>query len=128
MEPTCCSEHLSIGTETAVEDSSLMRRDLNVANQSWVTPNAQRIVGETTGTDDLAVMRAPSKASNLGAGVNTVDSSTSCGIPEVDVTVVGSSTSSEDVWLPWAPAEGLHGGLVVSLCELRNSQGASIPD
>ena len=106
----------------------LMCWNLDVAHQGWIAPDAERVVREATGADDLLVVRAPSKASNLRTGVNAVDSSTSCSIPEVNMTVVRSSTSSENIWLPWAPAESLDGGLVVGLCELGDSQGASIPD
>jgi hypothetical protein len=128
IKPTCCGEHLSIWTEAAVKYSGLMCWYLDVAHQGWIAPDAERVVREATCADDLLVVRAPSKASNLRASVNAVDSSASCSVPEVNVTVVRSSTSSENIWLPWAPAESLDGGLVVGLCELGDSQGASIPD
>jgi hypothetical protein len=46
----------------------------------------------------------------------------------MDMTIVRSSSGSQKVWLPRAPAEGLHGGLVVSLAEFGYGKGAGIPD
>lgn len=128
VRPTGSSEHLSIWTETAVKDSGLMCWNLNVAHQSRVAPDAEGVIGEAAGADDLTVVRAPSQAGNLRAGIDAVHSSTSCGIPEVNVTVIGSSTSSENVWLPWTPAESLDGGFMIGLRELGDSQRASIPN
>jgi hypothetical protein len=44
---TRCCEHLSIWAETTVENSGLMCWNLNVAHESRVAPNAERIVRET---------------------------------------------------------------------------------
>ena len=87
-EPTSCSQHLSIRAETAVENTGLMRWDLNIAYQCWVAPDAKRIVWEAAGGDDLTVVGAPSQAGDLRAGVNAVYTSTGGGVPEMDVTVV----------------------------------------
>ncbi|KFX95175.1 hypothetical protein O988_05932, partial [Pseudogymnoascus sp. VKM F-3808] len=121
-------EHLSVRAEAAVENTGLVGWDLDVADESWVAPDAERVVGEATGADDLAVVRAPAKRGDLGAGVNAVDAGTGGGVPEVNVTVVGSAAGGEKVGLPWAPADGLDGSLVVGLGELGNREGASIPD
>jgi hypothetical protein len=125
---TCSSEHLSIWAETAVKDSCLVGWDLNIANQCWVAPDADGVVWETAGADDLTVVRAPSKAGDLRASINAVDTSAGSRVPEVDVTIIRSTTGSKKVWLPWAPAESLDRSLVVGLGELWDSQGASIPD
>jgi hypothetical protein len=102
--------------------------DLNVADQSWVAPDAERVVGKAAGADDLTVVRTPSEAGDLGSSVDAVDTSTSGGVPEVDVTIIWSTSSSKNVWLPRAPTKCLHCSLVVGLGELGDSQGASIPD
>ena len=88
VELTCGSEHLSIWAEAAVKHSGLVCRDFNIAYQGWIAPDAERIVGEATSADDLLVVWAPSKAGNLGTGVDTVNSSASRSVPEVNVTVV----------------------------------------
>jgi hypothetical protein len=71
-----------------VKNSGFMCGNLDVAHQGWVAPDAERVVREAAGADDLLVMRAPPKAGNLGPSVDTVDSSTSCSVPEVNVTIV----------------------------------------
>jgi hypothetical protein len=62
--------------------------DLNVADQGRVAPDAKRVVGEAAGADNLTVVRAPSKAGDLGSSVDAIDASTSGGVPEMDVTIV----------------------------------------
>lgn len=121
-------EHLSVRAEAAVEDAGLVGGDLDVADQSWVAPDAERVVGEAAGADDLAVVRAPAQGGHLGAGVNAVDAGTGGGVPEVDVAIVGSAAGGEEVGLPWAPADGLDGSLVVGLGELGDGEGAGVPD
>lgn len=111
-----------------MENAGLVRWDFNVADQGWIAPDAKRVVWEAAGADDLAVVGAPAEGGDLGAGVNAVDASTGGGVPEVDVTVVGSATSGEQVGLPWAPADGLDGSLVVGLGELGDGERAGIPD
>ena len=71
-----------------MKDSGLMRGNLNIANQGWVTPDAERIVGESTGADNLTVMRAPAKTGDLRTGIDAVDTCASSCIPEVDMTVL----------------------------------------
>ena len=71
-----------------MEDSGLVGWDLDIANQSRVAPNADGVVWESTGADNLAVMRAPSETGNLGASVDAVNTCTGGGVPEVDVTIV----------------------------------------
>ena len=111
-----------------MEDAGLVGGDLDVADQSWVAPDAEGVVWEAAGADDLAVVGAPAQGGDLGAGVDAVDASTGGGVPEVDVTVVGSAAGGEQVGLPWAPADGLDSSLVVGLGELGDREGAGVPD
>jgi len=111
-----------------VENSALVGRDLNVLNKGWVAPKADGVVGEATGAGNLLVLAAPSEGGNLRTSVDAVDTSTSSGVPEVDVPVVRSTTSGEEVWLPWAPAKSLDSGAVVGLRELRSIERAGIPN
>lgn len=71
-----------------MEDSGLVGWDLNVAHQGGVAPDAEGVVGEAAGADDLLVVGAPSKAGNLGSSVDAVHSCTGSCVPEVDVAVV----------------------------------------
>lgn len=111
-----------------MENTGLVSWDLDVADQGRVAPDAEGVVGEAGRGDDLLVVRRPAERSDLGSGVDAVDTSTRGSVPEVDVTVVGSSSSSKEVGLPRAPGQRLDGSLVVGLAELRNSQGSRIPD
>ena len=79
---------MSVRAQTAVKNSSFMSRDLNIADQGWVAPDADRVVGESAGADDLTVVRAPSEGCDLRTGVDAVDTRTGGCVPEVDVTVV----------------------------------------
>src|ERR1700712_2964944 len=117
---TSCSEHLPIWAEAAVKNSRLMGWNLNVPDKCWVTPNAEGVVREAAGTDDLAIVWAPSKAGDLRTSIDTVDSSSGGRVPEVNMTIVRSTASCKEVWLPWAPAEGLDSSLVIGLAELGN--------
>lgn len=96
-------EHLTIGAEAAVENARLVSRDLHVLNTGGVAPDAQAVVGEATSADNLLVVGAPAKAGDLRVGGNVVDAGTSGGVPEVDLTVVGTTTGGKQVGLPWAP-------------------------
>lgn len=98
-----------------------MSRDLDITDESWVAPNAEGVVRETAGADDLAVVVAPSQTGDLGACVDAVGAGTGCGVPEVDVTVVRTTTGGEEVELPGAPTESLDSGAVVGLGELRGA-------
>lgn len=85
---TSSSQHLSIWAETAVKDTGLVSWDLNIANQGWVAPDADGVVWEAAGADNLAIVRAPSETGDLRSGINAVDTSTGGGVPEVNVTIV----------------------------------------
>ena len=80
-----------------------MGRDLSVLDTGGVAPDTQAVVGEATGADNLLVVGAPAQAGDLGVGRNVVDASTSSGVPEVDLTVIGTTAGSKQVGLPWAP-------------------------
>lgn len=45
---TSCCEHLSVWTETTVENSGLVCWNLDIAHKSGVTPNAERVVRKST--------------------------------------------------------------------------------
>ena len=122
------SEHLAIGAEAAVQNARLVRRDLHVLDTGRVAPDAQAVVRETTSADDLLVVGAPSEAGDLRVSGDVVDASTSGGVPEVDLTIVGSTTSGEEVGLPRAPGDSLDGSAVVGLGELGSGERTSIPD
>lgn len=81
-------QHLSIWAETAVKNTGLVGGNLNVADKSWVAPDADGVVWETAGADNLAVVWAPSETGDLGTSVDAVDTGTSGGVPEVNVTIV----------------------------------------
>lgn len=90
-------QHLTVRADSAVEYTSLVSGDLNIANQSRIAPDAERVVGEATGADDLAVVVAPAQGRDLGASVDAVGTSTSGGVPEVNVTIVRTTASGEKV-------------------------------
>jgi hypothetical protein len=121
-------EHLAIGAEAAVEDTRLVGRNLHVLDTSGVAPDAQAVVREAAGADNLLVVGAPAKAGHLGVGSDVVDTGSSGGVPEVDLTIVGTTASGEKVRLPWAPGDSLDSSAVVGLGELWGSKCASIPD
>jgi hypothetical protein len=122
------SEHLTIGAEAAVQDARLVGRNLHVLDARRVAPDAEAVVGEATAADNLLVVSTPAEASHLRVGWDVVDASTSGGVPEVDLTVIGTTTGSEEVGLPRAPGESLDGSAVVGLGELGGGKGARIPD
>ena len=101
---TCRGEHLTVRAEAAVENSRLVRRDLDIAYQGWVAPDAQRVIWEAAGADNLFVVVAPAEACHLGPSVDAVSASSGGGVPEMDVSIVGPSACGQQVWLPRAPA------------------------
>jgi hypothetical protein len=71
---------------------------------------------------------APSQAGDLAASIDGVDASSGGGVPEMDVTIVATTSSCQEVVLPWAPSKSLDGCIVVGLLELRSLQAAGIPN
>lgn len=111
-----------------MEDSALVGGNLNVAYQGGVAPDAERVIRKPARADNFPVVGAPAEAGDLGAGVDAIDTGTRGGVPEVDVAIVRTTTSGEKVHIPGAPSEGLDRSLVVGLGELRDREGAGIPD
>lgn len=74
-----------------------MGRDLDVLDKSRVAPDAQAVVGEAGGRDDLLVAGAPAKRSDLATGVDAVYASARGGVPEVDHAVVAAAAGGEQV-------------------------------
>lgn len=111
-----------------MKDAALVSRNLNVTDQSRVAPDAERVVREATGADNLAVVGAPAERCHLRTSINAVDSSTRGRVPEMDVTIVGAATGGQQVHVPRAPGESLDGSLVVGLGKLGNGQRTGIPD
>lgn len=74
-----------------------MGRNLDVLDKSRVAPDAQAVVGEARGGDDLLVAGAPAERGNLATSVDAVDASARSGVPEVDHAVVAAAASSEQV-------------------------------
>ena len=105
-----------------MQDSALVRGDLHVADEGWVAPDGQRVVWEAAGADDLPVVGAPAQTGDLGPGVDAVDPSARRGVPEVDVTIVGATTSGEEVVLPRGPGQRLDGCVMVGLLELGSGE------
>lgn len=81
-------QELTIRTQAAVQNTGLVCRDLNVADQSGVTPDAQRVIGESTGANNLPVVVAPPQAGDLRAGIDAVGTGTRRGVPEVNMAIV----------------------------------------
>lgn len=71
-----------------MKNPSLVGWDLDVANQSGIAPDAERVIGEPARADDLAVVFAPFKACHLRPSVDAVRPGSSSGVPEVDVPIV----------------------------------------
>lgn len=111
-----------------MQNPALVGGDLDVADESRVAPDAERVVGEAARADDLTVARAPPQAGDLRASVDAVHAGTRGGVPEVDVTVVRTTARGEQVHVPRAPGKGLDCRLVVRLGELGHGQRARVPD
>ncbi len=92
---TCGGEHLTVGTEAAVENPRFVRRDLDIAYQGWVAPDAQGVIWEAAGADNLLVVVAPAEACHLRAGVDAVSASSGGGVPEMDVSIIRSAPSGQ---------------------------------
>jgi len=71
-----------------VENSGLVCGNLDVADESWVAPDTDGVIRESTSADDLTVVRAPSEAGDLRSSVDAVNSCTSGCVPEMNVTIV----------------------------------------
>jgi len=90
-------EHLTVWAQAAVQHSALVSRDLDVLDKSRVAPDAQAVVGEARRRDNLLVRGGPLQAGDLRASIDAVDASARGGIPEVDHTVVATTTGGEEV-------------------------------
>lgn len=128
MKLTCGCKSLSVRAEAAVKYSALVGRDVDISHEGRVTPNAQGVVREAARADNLAVVRAPAQAGDLGPRIYAVYTSSRGRVPEVNVTVVRSTSGGEQVCVPGAPRKSLDSSLVVGLGEFGHGQGTSIPD
>lgn len=117
MRLTCGRERLSIRAKAAVQHPALVSGDVDVSHKGRVAPDSQGVVGETARADNLAVVRAPAQAGDLGARIDAVDASSRGGVPEVDVAVIRATSSGKQVGVPGAPGKSLDSSLVVGLGE-----------
>ena len=111
-----------------MENTSFVGRDLYIADQGRIAPNAERIVREAAGAYELTIVITELEAGHLRTSVDAVDSGTSGGIPEMDVPVVRTTTGREEVELPRAPAESFDSRTMVGLREFGSVEGPCIPD
>src|SRR5271163_3566977 len=111
-----------------MQDSSLMSRDLDVPYKCRIAPDAKRVIGKATRADQFTIVVAELQTRNLRPSVNAVDSSASSGIPEVDVSVVGSTSSRQQIKLPWTPAKSLHCCTMILLAKLWSAKRSRVPD
>lgn len=125
---TCCSEHLSVGTQAAVQYSCLVSGNLDISDQRWVAPDADRVVREPTGAHDLSVVVTELETRDLGAGVDAVDPGAGGAVPEVNVSVVRATARGQKVELPRAPAKSFDSRRVVLFGELGRAEGPGVPD
>jgi len=102
--------------------------DLNVLDQSGVAPDGELVIRGPVARDNLAVVGGPLKRCDLGSGVDRVHTGASGSVPEVNLTIEGTSSGSEKIVLPRAPSESLDGCLVVGLAELGSGHLARIPN
>ena len=97
-----------------------------------VLPQAQLVLAEPVGAQDLLLVLAPLEGTHLGLGVDAVHTGTGVGVPELDAPVRGTAASGEQVALEGAPRKGLHGGLVLVQAVKRSRRGGrrrgSVPD
>ena len=56
-----------------MQHTRFVGRNLDVLDESWVAPDAQAVVGEAGGGDDLLVAGAPAERCHLAAGIDAVD-------------------------------------------------------
>ena len=75
-----------------MQDSGLMRWNLHILDKGWVGPDGDAVIREARSRSNLLVVVAPAKTGHLAARIDGVDASTSGGVPEVDVAIVGAST------------------------------------
>jgi hypothetical protein len=67
----------------------------------------ERIGRVPMGAKDLAAVRCPEERSNLGGGLEGVETRTSGAIPYIDGSVIRAPTTGEEGGLPRAPGDGL---------------------
>ena len=111
-----------------MKNTSLVCVNFNVANQRRIAPNAKRVVRESAGADEFAIVVAELEAGHLRTSIDAVDSGTGRGIPEMNVSIVGSAASGQKVELPGTPTQSLDGRTMIGLLELRRTERSCIPD
>jgi len=111
-----------------MQDTAFVRGNLDVLDKSRVRPDGDAVVREARRARNLLMVRAPPKAGDLAAGVDRVDASARGGVPEVNVAIVATPSSGEQVVRPRAPRERLDGSSVIGLLELGGIEAARVPD
>lgn len=111
-------DSLAVGAEAHVQDTSLVTHHLTDLDQAGVLPNAELILSKSVTGDELFVLSGPLDGAHLTLGVNLVHANTSLCVPEANGAITSTTAGGQQVRLPRAPRQGLHGGAVFSESEL----------
>ena len=95
-----------------------MENPLSVSHQlgsplhGGIFPDDDLVVDVAMAGDQLLVLPGPDQTAHLGLGVGAVHHLPVAGVPDLDGSVRCAATTGQDVGLPGAPSQGLHGSLV----------------
>lgn len=92
--------------------------ELRHPRQRGILPHRQLVLREAVAGDQLLVMWRPDNSTDLGLGIDRVDTRAARSVPEAQVSIGGTATSGQQIGLPRAPGESLDGGSVVVEGEL----------
>lgn len=104
-----------------------MSSQFSSLGEGRVLPDAQLVLSVSVRRDQFLASGGPDDGRYLRESINRVEASTSVGVPETDVSVSRSSSSSEEILLPWAPSESLDSSSVIGERELGRGL-VDVPD
>jgi len=90
-----------------VQHASLVAGELGDLGHGRVLPDADLILAEAVGRDQLFPVVGPLERANLRFRINGIQQGTGRGVPKLDGTIGRSSSGCEKILLPRAPCEGL---------------------
>jgi hypothetical protein len=93
----------------------------------WVFPEAQLVLAEAVGTEDLTLIFVPDKRADLAVCVDCVDELACLNVPEAHGLVRSSSSGCQQVALPGTPRQGLDCRLVPEEL-VAGSSGRDVPN
>ena len=108
LVPRCRCDGVAVGALRHVQDPGGVAPQLRHLRHAGVLPQAQLVLAEAMGAQQLLLVPTPLEGADLRVGVHAVEAGARLRVPELDAAVCRASAGGEEVALEGAPCQGLH--------------------